>query len=410
MTMTEPSEEPGRHRDDPQLPAADFEREFGEPLRRVLDLDTWHPGSDLPALYERLDAEIQSALSQESRVANALRTEVFPVIRDRSRPGAPPLAGVWPIPLTDLEKVHRGTLFAGEVEACDGTVLVHDALALTIIQLGVCLISYNGQEGTWSHRLFRRDLRGVPDNPVEEALRLLEQRDRRASVGVDDRRDRLTELGRRGIMTYAERAVLARLSTVPWRLGQGSPAPFELLTGSGALDLVEQGLEVLSELLLDHQRFAFVPSAPRQRALLTVGLALRPLEFAVVHKLRSYIEDMVERGGLRGHRLQAAREFVAAAGEQVAVGVYRASLAAPPYVFYAPADPELCAQAAAIVMADAVLQEHRGFPLLLDMADQLCGASFGREDFLGTVGAAYAAQDRTFTYLSERETRPYAGR
>ncbi len=360
--MTEPSEEPGRHRDDPQLPAADFEREFGEPLRRVLDLDTWHPGSDLPALYERLDAEIQSALSQESRVANALRTEVFP------------------------------------------------ALALTIIQLGVCLISYNGQEGTWSHRLFRRDLRGVPDSPVEEALRLLEQRDRRASVGVDDRRDRLTELGRRGIMTYAERAVLARLSTVPWRLGQGSPAPFELLTGSGALDLVEQGLEVLSELLLDHRRFAFVPSAPRQRALLTVGLALRPLEFAVVHKLRSYIEDMVERGGLRGHRLQAAREFVAAAGEQVAVGVYRASLAAPPYVFYAPADPELCAQAAAIVMADAVLQEHRGFPLLLDMADQLCGASFGREDFLGTVGAAYAAQDRTFTYLSERETRPYPGR
>jgi len=211
-------------------------------------------------------------------------------------------------------------------------------------------------------------------------------------------------------MTYAERAVLTRMSTAPWRLGQGSPAPFELLTGAGALDLVERGLEVLSELLLGHRRFVFVPSAPRQRALLTIGLALRPLEFAVVHSLRSYIEDMVKDGHLRGRRLRTALDFVDAAGEAVTVGVYRVSRAAPPYVFYAPADPELCAQAAAIIMADAVLQEHRGFPLLLDMADQLCAASFGRQDFLGTVGAAYAAQDRAFTDLSERETRPYAGR
>jgi hypothetical protein len=412
MAVVEPPHEADRPQGDLEPPAADadFERQFGEPLRRVLDLNTWHPGSDIPALYERLDREIRSAVEQEDRVVAGLRAAVVPRIKDRSRKGAPPLAGVWNVSLETLEKVHRTTLFAGEVEACDGTVLVHDSLALTIIQLGVCLISYNGDEGTWSHRLFRRDLRGAPDNPVDEALELLELRDRRASVGVDDRRDRLTELGRRGIMTYAERAVLTRMSTAPWRLGQGSPAPFELLTGAGALDLVERGMEVLSELLLDHRRFAFVPSAPKQRALLTIGLALRPLEFAVVHGLRTYIEDIVERGHLRGRRLRTALDFVDTAGEAVAVGVYRVSRTAPPYVFYAPADPELCAQAAAIVMADAVLQEHRGFPLLLDMADQLCAASFGRQDFLGTVGAAYAAQDRAFTDLSERETRPYAGR
>ncbi len=387
-------------------PSAEFEREFGEPLRRVLDLATWSPGSDLAALYERLDAEITSALAQEDRVKQALRAEVFPIIGDRSRPGAPPLAGHHQLPVETVEKLHRTVLFAGDVEACDGTVLVHDAVALTIIQLGVCLISYNGDEGTWSHRLFRRDLRGTHDSPIEEALRLLELREHRAAVGVDDRRDRLTELGRRGIMTYAERAVLTSMSRVPWRLGQGQPAPFELLTGAGSVDLVGPALEVLSELLLGHRRFAFVPSAPKLRALLTIGAALRPLEFAVVHKLRSYIEDIVERGHLRDWRLQRAREFVAAAGEEVVVGVYRVSAYAPPYVFYAPADPELCAQAAAIVMADAALQEHRGFPLLLDMADQVCRASFGRQEFLGTVGAAYAAQDRAYSQISERETRP----
>ena len=411
MSVVEQPNEEDRPRGELGPPAADadFERQFGEPLRRVLDLDTWHPGSDIPALYERLDREIRGAVEQEDRVVTGLRAAVLPKIKNRGRKGAPPLAGVWPVPLETLEKVHRTTLFAGEVEACDGTVLVHDSLALTIIQLGVCLISYNGDEGTWSHRLFRRDLRGAAESPIDEALELLELRDRRASVGVDDRRDRLTELGRRGIMTYAERAVLTRVSTVPWRMGQGSPAPFELLTGAGALDLVERAIEVLSDLLLVHRRFVFVPSAPKMRALLTIGLALRPLEFAVVHELRSYIEDIVKDGHLRGRRLRTALDFVDAAGEAVAVGVYRVSRTAPPYVFYAPADPELCAQAAAIAMADAVLQEHRGFPLLLDMADQLCAASFGRQEFLGTIGAAYAAQDRAYADLSERETRPYAG-
>lgn len=386
--------------------SAEFERGFGEPLGSVLDLRTWSSGADLPALYERLDAEITGALAQEDRVKRGLRAEVFPQLRNRARPGAPPLAGHHQLSLETVEKLHRTVLFAGEVEACDGTVLLHDAVALTMIQLGICLISYNGDEGTWSHRLFRRDLRAAPDSPIEEALQLLELRERRTGVGVDDRRDRLTELGRRGIMTYAERAVLASVSSAPWRIGHGTPAPFELLTGAGSLDLVERAVEVLSKLLLEHRRFAFVPSAPRQRALLTIGSALRPLEFAVVHKLRSYVEDVVERGNLRGRRLQRAREFVAEAGEQVVVGVYRVSRHAPPYVFYAPAEPELCAQAAAIVMADAALQEHRGFPLLLDMADQLCAASFGRQEFLGMVGAAYAAQDRALSHLSEREARP----
>jgi hypothetical protein len=92
MTIEPP---PGREAGDERRPEppAEFEREFGEPLRRVLDLATWSPGSDLAALYERLDDEITSALAQEDRVRQALRDEVFPIIEDRSRPGAPPFAG-----------------------------------------------------------------------------------------------------------------------------------------------------------------------------------------------------------------------------------------------------------------------------------------------------------------------------
>lgn len=385
------------------LPDEDFEREFGEPLRRVLDLDTWQPGTGLEELYERLEVEVANAIAQEDRIRDAIRTEVFPRIVDR--PNAPRFAGVHAITVEQLEKVHRGVLFCGDVEACDGTMQVHDSLGLTVIQIGVCLVGYKGDEGTWAHRLYRRDLRGSADSPVEEALKLLELRDQRAAVAVEDHRDRLTELGGRGVMTYAERAVLTDISTAPWRMGHGNPAPYEIMTGSGALRLVEAGLSVLRRLLLEHRRFVFVPSAPRSRGLLTIGQALRPLEFAVVRKLRSQIEDMVDKGGLRGTTRDDALEFVATAGEEVSIGVFRVSAAAPPYVFYAPAEPELCAQAAAIAMADAALQEHRGFPLLIDMADQFCRAAFGRDLFTATLQSAYAAHGRPVAYLNERETR-----
>jgi hypothetical protein len=387
------------------LPPEDFEREFGEPLRRVLDLDTWHPGTDLEQLYERLETEVASAIAQEDRVRDAIRSEIFPRIADKSRTTAPRFAGVHSIGVEDVERIHRGVLFCGDVEACDGTMQIHDSLGLTVIQIGVCLVSYKGDEGTWAHRLYRRDLRGTTDSPLEEALQLIEARDRRAAAGVADHRDRLTELGSRGVMTYAERAVLTQLSTAPWRLGHGNPAPYEILTGAGAMNLVEVGLDVLRRLLLDHRRFIFVPSSPRNRALLTIGQGLRPLEFAVVQKLRGQIEDIVEKGGLRGENRKNALDFVATAGEEVSIGVFRVSASAPPYLFYAPAEPELCAQAVAIAMADAALQEHRGFPLLIDMADQFCRASFGREVFVGTLQSAYAAHGRPVAYLSERETR-----
>jgi hypothetical protein len=399
--------EPDHHRREEliagdELPPEEFEAEFGEPLRDVLDLDTWKAGADLEELYGRLESEIAQAVAQEDRQRETIREQVLTQITDKSRSQAPPLAGVWQLDVEEVERVHRGTLFPGDVEACDGTMQIHDSIALTIIQLGIALVSYQGGEGTWSHRLYRRDLRGARGDLYEEVAELLEQRERRSSIGL---RDRLTELGSRGVMTYAERAVLTERSQTPWRMGHGNPAPYEILTGAGALDLVAVGLDVLRRLLLEHKKFVFVPSAPRHRALLTIGTALRPLEFAVVRKLRGEIESIVEQGGLRGERRRNALDFVREAGEQVALGVFRVAANAPPFVFYAPAEEELCAQAAAIAMADAALQEHRGFPLLLDVAHTVCRTNFGRDAFLGSIQAAYAARGRPMQYLSERETR-----
>jgi hypothetical protein len=161
---------------DVEVAPAEFESEFGEQLRDVLDLESWRPGADLEELYGRLDSEVAQAISQEDRIRDSIRSKVFEWIADSSRVQAPPLAGVWPVPVEQIEQIHRGTLFSGDVEACDGTMQVHDSVALTIIQLGVALVSYQGGEGTWSHRLYRRDLRGAPSDPYDEVAELLDSR------------------------------------------------------------------------------------------------------------------------------------------------------------------------------------------------------------------------------------------
>jgi hypothetical protein len=72
-------------------------------------------------------------------------------------------------------------------------------------------------------------------------------------------------------MAYAERAILLNRSTATWRMGHGNPAPYELITGSGNLDLMIESTKVIRELVERHQKFVFVASEPSDRVLLTIG-------------------------------------------------------------------------------------------------------------------------------------------
>lgn len=378
----------------------EFARAYGEPLARTLDLSTWHPGEDLDELYERLEREVAEAVAQSDAVRQEMRRVVLPQIGRRA--DAPCGAGLYQATPRHLELQHRGLLFAGEVEACDGTMVPHDTLALSVTALGVVLVSYSGDQGTWGHRLFRRDLRVSSGDPVRDTLDLLEHRRRRTGVDREDRRDTLSELGRRGIMAYAERAILLEESSAAWRMGHGNPAPYELLTGSGSMDLLAHSLDLLGR-LIDYERFVFVPSAPADRVLLTIGDALGPLEYAIVDTARDAMGAIVEGGHYGQKYRHLAREFVAAYGPRIARGVFRASAVAPAYVFYAHA--ERAHEAALLAMADAALQEHRGFPLLIDLADIVAGHTFSAEAVRGLVRTAYARQDEPWRHLTERETR-----
>jgi hypothetical protein len=377
-----------------------FDAVYGEPLSQTLDIDTWQEGGDLAGLYRRLEDEVAAAVVTENELCAAIRREIFP--RLRGRPQAPREAGCYRASVADLEHVHRNLLFNGAAQACDGTSVEHDTLPVTITQLGVCLVSYQGDQLSLAQQLYRRDLRQTSGDPLADVIALLDNRSQRGSVG-DDERDQLSHLARRGIMTYAERAVLAYKASAPWRIGHGNPMPYELLTGSGNMDLLRSSLQVVRDLMLRHQKVVFVPSAYRDRRLLTLGQALAPLEYAVVQTAEQDMLAIVKAGHYSRADLKRAEDFCHEVGPQIAMGVYRASQAAPPHVFYSHA--EHVHVAVALAMADSVLQAHRGFPMLIDLADTLCQTTFGNDIFNDAVQHAYASAGAPFRFLTERQTR-----
>lgn len=379
----------------------EFDEAFGEDIRRTLDLNTWTPGEQLSTLYARLEQEVREAVQREAGMRQAIREQVFPALR--TRPGALREAGVYQATEKDIERVHKEVLFNGAVEACDGNSNVHDTLPLTITQLGVSLVSYSGEQGSWAHRLFRRDLRSVVKDPAEEALAVLTQRQERGGVGIDDRSSQLSDLARRGIMAYAERSVLLSRSERPWRMGHGAPAPYELLTGSGNMELLEHSLEVLRELLGKHKRFVYIPSAPGERMLLTIAEALHVLEYAVIETAHDRMRRIVENGHYEESYKKMVKRFVDEVGPDVVIGVYRASSVSPAYVFYA--HREHVHEAALIAMADSTLQEHRGFPMLIELADNVCRSALGLDGFGPSVETAYIDAGAPFRYQGERSTR-----
>jgi hypothetical protein len=398
----------------PEVTAEQFRQSFGEDLRRTLDLSTWSAGEDLSADYRRVEEEVRAAVAREDVLLNKIRAEIFP--RLGGYPGAPPGAGVYAATLPAIERIHRGLLFNGGIEACDATRRVHDTLPLTIFQIGVSLVSYQGNQGTWFQRLFRRDLRVAGGDPAEEMEQLLMRREQRGGLNQPSRRDTLSELAQRGIMAYAERAILLRRSTATWRMGHGNPAPYELITGSGNLDLMLESTKVIRELVEGHQKFVYVASEPSDRMLLTIGQALRPLEYAIVRTLRDVIDKTVEQGHYRmrvtsdttwdGVTLtpeQWIKRFRDDIAPQVVVGVYRATKLAPAQLFYA--HVKHADIAAHIILADSILQEQRGFPLLIDLADNVCRGVFGSDTINAPISTAYADAGAPWRFQSERGTR-----
>jgi len=375
----------------------------GETLGTTLDINTWEGGVRALQAFERLEREIDAAEQMSDEIRQAIRSQIFDLIASSDGPRD---AGVYKATIDQVRKAQRDVLFNGLVEACDGNSHVFHTLPVQIIQIAVATVTYNGEEQTWANRIFRRDvnLRGG-ESLIDETIELLKRRSGTPESGGG--RKKITDQLRRGIMTYMERTVLADKAQAPWRMGHGNPLAYEILTGSGQAELIKLGVPVLARLILDHKKFLFVPSDTEKEHFLTIGDALEPLEYAIIDDASADLTRILG-GGYRGEDYRDAlnrvlNPFCADAGKAVVMGVYRASSLAPARMFYAHRD--YVHEAALIALADSVLQEHRGFPMLVDMADGICTTYFGAETLNRPTQAAFSAVGQPYRYLDERITR-----
>jgi len=391
------------------LSAADFQRSFGEDLDVVLDMANWRSGVDLGIEYQRIEREVEQAVRAEDSHQRRIRDLVFPRLEERRSVLAH--AGKHTADPSLIARIHRELLFNGGVDACDGAVQVHDTIPLTIYQVSASLVSYRGDQGSWCQRFFRKDLRQQCADPVQETLALLERRAQRGGGGPADAHDPLGALVQKALGAYAERAILLHHARAVWRMGHGHPMPYELLTGAGILELMTAATTTLRA-LIERERFVFVAGEPRERLLLTIGQALRPLEFAIVGTLDQWVHDWFDqlrfRVGARttmdwdGEPLLPTEwlpRFIDRVASQVAVGLFRATPLAPAQLFYAHINR--APLAAHIVLADSVLQEGRGFPLLLDLAQRTCRSVYGGGNLADLASTAYGAAGVASRYVCE---------
>ncbi|MGX9118989.1 hypothetical protein ACWTU6_20330 [Mesorhizobium sp. BHbsci] len=381
---------------------AEYKAITGESLGDTLDINTWQSGVRAIQAFDRLEQEIEQAEQLSGGLRKSIRENIFPHIRS---PGAPLCAGVFRATLADVKAAQNNVLFNGLVEACDANSHLFHTLSIQIIQIAVATTSYYGQEEMWAHRIYRRDipLKGGP-SVLDETLEIL----RRRSGGPENNggRRKITDMMRRGVMTYMERVVLADKAQAPWRVGHGNPLAYELLSGAGIAELIQKSIPVLDRLILQHKRFLFIPSTTKKEHFLTIGDALDPLEYAIIDDATADLDRILE-GNYRGEWKSVADNeltpFCREAGPAVVAGVYRASAMAPARMFYAHRD--YAHEAAHIAMADSVLQEHRGFPMLIDMADGICGTYFGAETLNRPSLTALSNAGQPYRYLDERTTR-----
>ena len=220
-----------------------------------------------------------------------------------------------------------------------------------------------------------------------------------------DKPKKISDMMRRGVMTFMERKVLGQIFTATWRIGHGNPLAYELLTGVGSFELIQLSIPVLRS-IVDHRKLLFVSSETAEQHIKTLGDALAPLEYAIISDMRPYLER-ISRGGFRGEwgRIMETdlRPFLDEVGEQVVIGTYRATHFAPAQIFYAHRD--FAHEAAAIAIADSVHLDHRGFPMLIEVADNLCRGYFGAQTLERPTLAAFGNTDSPFRHLGERSTR-----
>ena len=298
-------------------------------------------------------------------------------------------------------------LRSGTVAAADGTISPVPLLAGTKIQVGVVIVSNQGDVVTLVTKVFETELSTGATTATEFFANLRSARS-------------ISNLLSRAIMLAGERRLLLE-HDAEWRLIHGELIPHELRTGAGRPD---QNLPPTFELInryIDTTSFLAVSEASDDIDILNAAVLLSPGEYIVIRSLTDTLELFLLGDATTG---QAAanfierdkkrfREFIAAAGPRVAVVLVKAGQT--PFLLECHVDRVDDAVALFLMdslwtrgmPADGTAMSVRGFPFHIDLADQVARTLLKGADFRNFVEARLfgAGVDEALFDLDARRTR-----
>lgn len=313
-----------------------------------------------------------------------------------------------------IETLQHTMLYSGRVFAADGTLGKYATLSLVGAQIAISKVSYQGGTGQIISNIMHwgRELpRTVTVADIVQAIK-----SRKKIHG-----DSLSNLFLYALMTYKEREVLLDTPPGTFKLIQGPIFPHEMLTGAGKGRVMVTCLDLIKH-MIDDGAYATIISSSSDSQLLDLGMALNAGEYLVVDTGKDALMDFLYEDGdpsnqLKAHytrqkieeygyqsQLEIFEKFMNAYGPRVVRGVLRAHSMSRPYVFFCNADR--VAEAVHMLLADAAHTGPRGFPLLVDLADQYCSGSFKASEYTTRLNAEFArASGGSIMYQSERASR-----
>jgi hypothetical protein len=307
-----------------------------------------------------------------------------------------------------VELLQQKQLYAGHVAAADGTLAKYETLGLVGAQIAITCVTYQGNTGQlatnimyWGKELPRKTTAA----DIAEAIR---SRGKALT-------DKLPNLYLYALMLYKERQMLLQSPPNTFKILHGPIFPHEMLSGSGKRNTMKKCLDLL-EAIIEDGMYASIVSKERQHPeLLTLGLALEAGEYIVVNSGLEVLQEFYRDAHYTdtpiadyGHKSQKDLffDFQNNYGPKVVQGVLRAHPMSPPYVFYCNADSPKMDLAVHTLFADAANTGARGFPLLVDLADQYSSGAFKAGEYTEHMNAEFTrASQGSGMYQSERSTR-----
>lgn len=304
-----------------------------------------------------------------------------------------------------VKQLQEKRLYTGKVFAADGTLARYETLSMVGAQIAVSRVGYQGSTGQYVSNIEHWGKEVGRSIDMRELTKAMSSRGKRA-------KQRINNVLLQSIMEYKEREILLNLGPQVFKLIHGPLFPYEMLVGGGAANTLQMCLDLLGK-LIDDGAYATIVSSSIDRDLMVLGMALEPGEYVVrrsgkelldAFRKSAHFTDIAVDVYSDQSEIALFENFIAHYGGKVVEGVLRAHQMSRPYIFYC--NSQNLHEAVHMLFADAAHTGPRGFPLLIDLADQYCSGSFKASEYTAYMNAEFTrASGGSMMYFSERATR-----